>query len=170
MLTTNINPRLVGTRRLIIKIPGIPLCCFTTNHVPLSPKVTFKKPSLKAKELGSFEYELLFSLLGTCSKHCSFLHYNLVSINQLHNEAGKQNEVPFGNTFIFDVIPVFSGSQSKHHVLVWRPGVQFLPLTLRLVHTWDLTKSLPYFCLFSWRTLIFSVPSISFLVTASNPF
>ena len=64
MLTTNINPRLVGTRRLIIKIPGISLCCLTTNqseenHVPLSPKVTFKNPSLKAiQELGSFEYEL----------------------------------------------------------------------------------------------------------------
>ena len=119
MLTTNINPRLLGTRKLIIKTPGIPLCCFTTNHVSLSPKVTFKNSSLKAiKELGSFEYELLFSLLGTCSKHCSFLHYNLVSINQLDNEAGKENEVQFGNTFIFDVIPVFSGSQSKHHALV----------------------------------------------------
>ena len=74
--------------------------------------------SREVKELGSFEYELLFSLLGTCSKHCSFLHYNLVSINQLDNEAGKENEVQFGNTFIFDVIPVFSGSQSKHHALV----------------------------------------------------
>ena len=91
----------------------------------------------------------LFSLLGTCSKHCSFLHYNLVSVNQLHNEAGKQNEVQFGNTFIFDVIPVFSGSQSKRHALVWWPEVSssyLLPWDLFIPAAAKSLQSCPTLC------------------------
>ena len=187
---------------------------------PSAPMLPLKTlPWRPSKSLGLLNMSCLFSLLDTCSKHCSFLHCNLVSVNQLHNEAGKQNEVQFGNTFIFDVIPVFSGSQSKRHALVWWPEVSssyLLPWDLFIPAAAKLLQSCPTLCdpidgllpgssvpgilqartlewvaiSFSnaWKrnlrpneiitiflpvlleNLIFSIPSISFLVTASNAF
>ena len=66
MLTTALDPRLVGTRRWIIKVPKTSPCDHTTNQSEESPQaatfipnVAFKNPSLKAtRKLGSFEHEL----------------------------------------------------------------------------------------------------------------
>ena len=64
----HVDPRLVGTRTLMIKIPETPPCYLTTNQSEQSPQATtrtpsvlFKKknPSLKAiREFESFEHEL----------------------------------------------------------------------------------------------------------------
>ena len=64
--TYMLRPRLAGTRRLMIKIPGTPPCHLTTSqseesHTPaaLAPNVTFKNASLKTlREFGSFEHKL----------------------------------------------------------------------------------------------------------------
>lgn len=62
----HMDPRLVGTRKLMIEIPGIPPSYLTTNqseegHTPCStsPKFALKHSTLKPMgEFGPFEHEL----------------------------------------------------------------------------------------------------------------
>ena len=45
--------------------------------------------------LGLLSMSCLFSLLGNCNKHCTFLHYNLGSVNWLHTV--ERTQVSFSN-------------------------------------------------------------------------
>ena len=70
--------------------------CAGANHAPCNslPNLAFKNPSLKAiKEFGSFEHLLALLLEWPCSKHCTFLYHNPISVDWFYSK--KANEPKF---------------------------------------------------------------------------
>ena len=101
----HVNPRLVGTRKLVIKFPEHPVTSppkdqkKVLHSVPLTPTFASINCSLTATgEFGSFEHELP-TLLVLCpeNKRCTLLHHNLMSIDWLCCVAGEWIQVWFGN-------------------------------------------------------------------------
>ena len=84
MLSKSEDPRLAGTRRLVLKIP---VTSPPTNQKlqPSPQMLPLKTPSLKAiREFGSFECELPILLTWFLQyKRCPFLHHNPLSVDGL---------------------------------------------------------------------------------------
>lgn len=107
-LSTSTGCRLVRNRRLRTEVPGTPPVTLPpTNEkkvtypaAALSQNFTFKYASLKTTEkFGSFEHEPhVYSLSGTCNKHCTFPHHKEVSVDWLCWVVDKRTQVWFCNT------------------------------------------------------------------------
>ena len=107
-LSASTGPRKVRNRRLRIEIARTPPVTLPpTNEkkvtypaAALSPNFTFKYTSLKTIEkFGSFEHEPpVYSLSGTCNKHCAFPHHREVSVDWLCWVVDKRTQVRFCNT------------------------------------------------------------------------
>lgn len=131
-----VAPRWAGVWELMMSTLVTPPCYLIINqsenhtwadHAPWDSltHLAFKSSSLKAciREFESFERSPLYSLLGACTKHCTFFYHNPMSVNCLCCQVSR---------------PKFDLVSARCRMMHLRPYVSLLALSFFAWRWWDI--------------------------------